>query len=219
MKSKNATSTDRGTDKPGATPRLVKYDNGDWWLIEDDYPQLAFTKGSALAIALEARLSETEPELGRDEFDEYPLAEASFKEPFEPDATLRAEVTKAIDAHPLIAGLLYDIDLMPEQIKDERRYNYMLAVIDHMLHALRKGARRSVVLGKQPAESASRCVGAEPTPIGIFWQTVGDGKWHFNEGVFDPWDIHDNGRPMHIALLGKQVRRGERPGQDNKEKK
>ena len=55
---------------------------------------------------------------------------------------------------------------------------------------------------------AQRCVGV---PMGLFWQTA-DGKWHLAPGSTDPWDIHDNGRPIHIALLGKQVRRGERSG-------
>lgn len=48
-------------------------------------------------------------------------------------------------------------------------------------------------------------VAREPTPIGIFWQTVSDGKWHFNEGVFCKDDIHDNGRPIKIALLGEEA--------------
>ena len=53
--------------------------------------------------------------------------------PFEPDDATRAKVAQAISEHPLIASLLYDIDLLPEQIRDARRYGYMLAVIDHML--------------------------------------------------------------------------------------
>ena len=56
-------------------------------------------------------------------------------ERFEPDDATRAKVAQAIDKHPLIASLLYDIDLLPEQIKDERRYGYMLAVIGHMKEA------------------------------------------------------------------------------------
>jgi hypothetical protein len=49
-----------------------------------------------------------------------------------------AWVASVISENPLIASLLYDIDLLPEQIKegDERRYNYMLAVIGHMKAAL-----------------------------------------------------------------------------------
>lgn len=55
----------------------------------------------------------------------------------------------------------------------------------------------------------SRCATAlseqrEPTPIGLFWQTT-DGKWHFNAGVFRRSDIHDNGRPMHIAYMGEAL--------------
>ena len=52
----------------------------------------------------------------------------------------RGEVTKILDAHPLIVSLLYDIDLMPEQIKkgDTRREGYMVAVIEHMLAAMNK---------------------------------------------------------------------------------
>ena len=60
---------------------------------------------------------------------------------------------------------------------------------------------------------AQRCVGV---PMGLFWQTA-DGKWHLAPGSTDPWDIHDNGRPIHIALLGKQVRRGERPSPTKEE--
>ena len=66
-----------------------------------------------------------------------------------------------------------------------------------------------------PAEAATVVVPREPTPIGLFWQTS-DGKWHLAPGSLDPWDIHDNGRPIHIALLGEQVKRlaaaqGEKP--------
>ncbi len=57
--------------------------------------------------------------------------------PFFPDNKVRSEVAQALEENPLIWSLLYDIDLLPEQIKDERRYNYMLAVIDHMRQALR----------------------------------------------------------------------------------
>ena len=51
---------------------------------------------------------------------------------------LRARVAKAIEDHPLIASLLYDLDLMPEQVKrgDKRREGYMDAVVAHMLAAL-----------------------------------------------------------------------------------
>lgn len=50
----------------------------------------------------------------------------------------RKRIAKAIDAHPLIASLLYDIDLLPEQIKrgDERREGYLCAIVDHMLYVL-----------------------------------------------------------------------------------
>ena len=52
---------------------------------------------------------------------------------FEPDDATRARVADIISTNPMIASLLYDIDLLPEQIKDARRYGYMLKVIDHML--------------------------------------------------------------------------------------
>lgn len=45
----------------------------------------------------------------------------------------------------------------------------------------------------------------ESTPIGLFWQTA-DGRRHFCEGVFKRGDIHDNGRPIHIALLGEEAK-------------
>ena len=52
----------------------------------------------------------------------------------------RARVAKIIDNTPLIASLLYDIDLLPEQIKrgDSRRYLYMMAVIEHMQAAVKE---------------------------------------------------------------------------------
>ena len=43
--------------------------------------------------------------------------------------------------------------------------------------------------------------------IGLFWQTS-DGKWHFSEGSVNPWDIHDNGRPIRVAYIGKESSRG-----------
>jgi len=48
---------------------------------------------------------------------------------------LRTMAAASINAHPAIASLLYDIDLLPEQIKvgDTRRENYMVNVIDAML--------------------------------------------------------------------------------------
>jgi hypothetical protein len=45
----------------------------------------------------------------------------------------------------------------------------------------------------------------EPTPIGLFWQTA-DGRWHFSPGSLKRGDIHDNGRPIHIALLGEEAK-------------
>ena len=62
---------------------------------------------------------------------------------FTPRADLRGAVARSIEEHPLIASLLYDIDLMPEQIKDERRYNYMLAVIYHMKQAIKNAPNHS----------------------------------------------------------------------------
>ena len=51
----------------------------------------------------------------------------------------RREVAKILDAHPLIASLLYDIDLLPVQVErgDTRREFYMVAVIEHMLTAMK----------------------------------------------------------------------------------
>lgn len=55
-----------------------------------------------------------------------------------PDDATRARVADIISTNPLIASLLYDINLLPEQIRDERRYGYMLATISHMLEALKR---------------------------------------------------------------------------------
>ena len=63
-----------------------------------------------------------------------------------PDDATRAKVAEAIDEHPLIASLLYDIDLLPEQIRDERRYGYMLAVIGHMKQALQSARLGSMAI-------------------------------------------------------------------------
>lgn len=75
---------------------------------------------------------------------------------FQPDDTMRAEVARIINEEPQIASLLYDIDLLPEQIKDERRYNYMLAVIGHMRQAIKKAP--------QVPDGAGLKEGVTPTP-------------------------------------------------------
>lgn len=60
----------------------------------------------------------------------------------------RIQIANAIDDHPLIASLLYDIDLLPEQIKegDKRREGYMCAVVGHMLMALGTAEAASILL-------------------------------------------------------------------------
>lgn len=45
---------------------------------------------------------------------------------------------------------------------------------------------------------------SERKAIGLFWQTA-DGRWHFSPGSTNRGDIHDNGRPIHIALLGEEA--------------
>jgi hypothetical protein len=62
----------------------------------------------------------------------YRVEGSKEKEERTPKTT--AWVATVISENPLIASLLYDIDLLPEQIKegDDRRYGYMLAVIGHM---------------------------------------------------------------------------------------
>lgn len=42
-------------------------------------------------------------------------------------------------------------------------------------------------------------------PVGLFWQTVGDGKLHFCEGNLKRGDIHDNGKPIKIAYAGEEA--------------
>jgi hypothetical protein len=71
-----------------------------------------------------------------------------------------AWVASVISENPLIASLLYDIDLLPEQIKegDERRYNYMLAVIGHMKAALSATGRSDEI-----AAEVERAVAKFPT--------------------------------------------------------
>lgn len=44
----------------------------------------------------------------------------------------------------------------------------------------------------------------EMKAVGLFWQTA-DGKWHFSPGSIDRGDIHDNGRPIHIAYMGEEA--------------
>lgn len=56
---------------------------------------------------------------------------------FHPDEDTRKEVAKALEQIPLLQSLLYDLDLLPEQITDKRRYQYMLCVIGHMKEATR----------------------------------------------------------------------------------
>ena len=52
------------------------------------------------------------------------------------------QIAEVLDENPLIMSLLYDIDLLPEQIKrgDARRRGYMIAVIKHMQAALESSA-------------------------------------------------------------------------------
>jgi hypothetical protein len=46
------------------------------------------------------------------------------------------ELTKFINATPLVLSLLYDINLLPEQIDNARHWAYMVAVCEHMRAAL-----------------------------------------------------------------------------------
>lgn len=63
----------------------------------------------------------------------------------------------------------------------------------------------NAIMAGHDAATFARSERREPTPIGIFWQTVADGKWHFNEGVFCKDDVHDNGRPIRIAYVGEEA--------------
>jgi hypothetical protein len=87
-----------------------------------------------------APLSSVEPDIKahQERFErkvEATLAALPSEKP-QPSATPHTAtwVASVINENPLIQSLLYDIDLLPEQIKesDERRYGYMLAVIGHM---------------------------------------------------------------------------------------
>lgn len=71
-------------------------------------------------------------------------------------AALKRKVAEAIEKSPMTASLLYDIDLLPEQIKpgDRRREGYMFAVIEHMtemdrrIAALEKACARARKVSK-----------------------------------------------------------------------
>jgi len=83
----------------------------------------------------------------------------------------RADIADAINKHPLIASLLYDINLLPEQIKkdDEKRQSYLYAVVDHMLQALSRQPSDMVLVPREIYEGALnyiRHVGANWTERG-----------------------------------------------------
>ncbi len=40
--------------------------------------------------------------------------------------------------------------------------------------------------------------------MGFFWQTA-DGRLHFSQGSINPKEIHDNGKPVHVAYLGEEA--------------
>lgn len=135
---------------------------------------------------------------------------------FEPDEILRAAHIKAIDESPLISSLLYDIDLLPEQIKDERRYNYMLAVIDHMRQALKNAAPQVGQSGEtparegvkspdpdDPAESASRCVAV---PLGPYDQIIVQKEFDGYAAMilFRGPDAHEHAKKAVEVLSGER---------------
>ena len=84
---------------------------------------------------------------------------------------LRARVAKAIEDHPLIESLLYDLDLLPEQVKrgDKRLEGYMDAVVAHMLAALApvqsNVAPQATTEGKPDTHADTAAVPAVPTPV------------------------------------------------------
>lgn len=47
---------------------------------------------------------------------------------------------------------------------------------------------------------------SKPLAVGLFWQTS-DHRWHFSAGSTNVGDIHDNGRPIHVAYLGESARK------------
>lgn len=112
-------------------------------------------------------------------------------EPFEPDEQLRSDVAKALEEVPFVQSLLYDLDLLPEQIRDKRRYQYMLCVISHMKEA----QRSSTTPAWQPMETAPK----NDTIILSDGERVTPGGWfedQFEEGTLVQsagWWILDGG--------------------------
>lgn len=80
-----------------------------------------------------------------------------------------------------------------------------------MLDALENGAGATGafrdMLSAAPTPPAGTTLSATPfKPVGLFWQTS-DRRWHFSPGSTKRGDIHDNGRPIHIAYLGEEAAR------------
>ena len=71
-------------------------------------------------------------------------------------------------------------------------------MIANALRALLPDVHSLVTLRAAPPSSDARAVG-------LFWQTS-DGKWHFSPGSIKRGDIHDNGRPIHVAYLGEEAK-------------
>ena len=105
------------------------------------------------------------------------------------------ELLDVINETPLLQSLLYDIDLLPEQIKegDERRYGYMLAVIGHMQSALRAS----------PSEAEQRDNALEDAALACE---------HFAAGV-----VADGEKARTCRKIAIRIRAMKRPSRSNSE--
>ena len=53
----------------------------------------------------------------------------------------RKKAKKIIGESPLIMSLLYDLNLMPEQVCSEtKQEGYMISIVEHMLRAAKTGS-------------------------------------------------------------------------------
>lgn len=135
-----------------------------------------------------------------------------------PEEPTKEMIVAGQDEHDNCIDTGYDSDA------DGNRHDYTTISPDApsrvylaMINAAPRGPQGSVGSGTSEGSEGNRPhpAGAAPvsvpsairefTPVGLFWQTA-DGRRHFCEGAFKRGDIHDNGRPIHIALLGEEAK-------------
>jgi hypothetical protein len=128
---------------------------------------------SAQAIARAALTAQAAPS--------EPVAFNVSEQPFFSDAC------KEINSTPLTQSLLYDINLLPEQIKQAKHYAYMLSIVEHMRAAL-----------AAPPPPAAPAVAVEPQP------TISDppeGYCPRCKGSGDMWAQEGRGPDQHAVLV------------------